>query len=1572
MEISCYHNNSFVVDNIIKESTIKVDALQSKFIHTFFAYVSADNLKELSAEEYVTLALQAFKNFKHNKSGVNINVFNHPHAHNKIVIETHLTDMPFLVDSFENALINLGLQIIQIIHPVINAKRNHAGEVVDLYLKDEHNSKAEFHAESLIHFYVTDHSGKITFEQIKAHLNIIAQNVTNAVADWQLMTNKAYQISTEKFLDQEQVEFIHWLIDHNFTFLGAVEFDKGEIVKNSSMGIGKLNDQQLIMALKDDYNAISNHADNIIITKINYISPVHRNTNLEVMTVRLSEHAQIKFFGLFTTLVYYQSARVIPIIRKKIETVINRSGFHSASYNRKELASLLESYPRDELFQIGEQNLFECSLSLLSLKELPKIKLFLQSSNANNFMSCIVVVPKQQFSDQLCAQIRSLLCNKLKGNFDRDYVNVHDIKLVKYHVNLSHVPNKTSTDLIEDIEGEIHKLASSWTEGLIAGIEKHKLYPNPEFMVSKYKSLFNNSYKELFNCEEAIEDITYLEEVFASKITKFRFKPQENDLYSLKVYNLNEQVTISKILPIIQNFGFEVVDNYTFKGEIADNDHPIWYHHYILKPEIHIGELELIQANFEEALHQIWIKHLRSDLLSSLVITKGINPRHIMMLKAICKYLMQIGTKQTVIYITKVLRSNSEITSKLVKLFEYKFCPITNSVEKYHEYRQEILKDLEQVSNVSEDKVFRQYLNIIDAIWRTNFYQTKLDGTYKNYVSFKINSHAVEDLPLPKVYAENFVYATFMEAIHLRGGKVARGGLRWSDRLDDFRTEVLGLVKAQMTKNSIIVPVGSKGGFVVKGQKVGASRETQLEQGIECYSTFLRGVLDITDNIVDSKIIPPLNVIRHDGDDPYLVVAADKGTATFSDIANSISKEYNFWLADAFASGGSQGYDHKKMGITARGGWVAVERHFEEMGIDIKTQSFTVAGIGGMSGDVFGNGMLLSDNIKLVAAFNHSQIFCDPHPDPKKSYEERKRLFGIPYSSWEDYDKNLISKGGRVFNRDAKSLNLTPEIKELLGINQDSVTPDELIRAILKAPVDLIWNGGIGTYVKSKEELNEQVGDKANDNLRVNGEEFRCKIIGEGGNLGCTQRGRIEYALNGGRINTDAIDNSAGVDCSDHEVNIKIAFNIIQKAGSITIAERNKLLEQMTKEVAALVLEDNKVQTLALSLEQFLGGQLLNQHSVLIDLLEQEGILNRLIEFLPSGHEIEGRKSAEFGLTRPEIAIILAYSKLSLYNKMLASVVPDNERFNNYLLNYFPQMMVKKFESFLLHHPLKREIIATVVINKMINRLGTYFCHLTLDELGVDVKDLTYGYELMRLLTNFEGVWEKLDQLPIKEHMHEAKMQSMNMVRTSIQKICLWLTRNIKTLDNFDEVAKEFETYYGQLTALISNSKLGLHEEYKQTLESMHNLGLDEKLAKQVAALYVTSENLDIIKFASSNNISIHKAAKIFESIDKRLQLGWFKSLAKNIKNLSSYWQRVAQKNLINELDELKNRLAQEIIKIEQHSPKEDSGFDAWLFNNMRAIEIYDQFLNQIHRDHSIELATITVVINRVKFIFDI
>jgi glutamate dehydrogenase len=1517
----------------------------SYFVTKFYAKVPVDDLLTLEPSAAIALAKNAFEFMQERKSDApKIRLFTpdkkqHGYEARHLVLELINDDMPFLVDSLSMELSRRGFTIYTTIHPIINVSRDKNGKISAL---NESGEKKE----SLIHFEISPIPDGTEPDQLIHDLEWILQNVRTAVDDWHKIMEKAKLAADSLNLQGKAVgtdsvdevkDFIEWIVNKNFIFLGYAEYqffdDNGKeifsVIPDSRLGVLKLADEvspRGIEAMPLEQRHLLLAQQLIEITKSNRRSLVHRSVPMDYIGLKKFDKSgnvvgEIRFLGLFTSNVYYQSTESIPLIRRKVARVLERSEFDPASHDGKSLKTILEFLPRDEIFQMTDEDMLETSMGILALEYKPTVRIFARKDVFERFISFMIFVPRERFSTELRRQIQQIIERSYNGISSSFSTQINEAPLARLNVILRTTPNDIPKVSLSAVEEEIAKCAYRWSDLLSDSLAKKYDEKTAEKYAHIYGDAFPQGYINRYDSDAAVADIGKIEQAIASGSLALELfhRKRETDsknaqIFHLKIYNPNEEIALSDILPLLENAGFRVIEEHPFLIKSQDNP-PVWVRDFRLQ---HVGgsdiEFDKVKPLLEEALLKVWRLEMENDRLNALILKAGLNFRQVVLLRAYAKYLRQTGFVHGLMAICQAFAAYPQIVKNIVELFESRFNPAGNGRQAEIDFDSQ----LAQVESAVHDKILRRYIELINATLRTNYFQEN-NGAAKPVLSFKFNSANVPDLPKPVPYAEIFVYSPRVEGIHLRGGKVARGGLRWSDRPDDFRMEVLGLMKAQMVKNSVIVPVGSKGGFVLK--QAPTARDKLQEEGIACYKLYLSGLLDITDNIVAGKIVPPAKTVRHDSDDPYLVVAADKGTASFSDIANSVSAAYGFWLGDAFASGGSVGYDHKKMAITARGAFISVKRHFAEMGVDIDSQTFTATGIGDMAGDVFGNGMLLSNNMRLIAAFNHLHIFIDPTPHEKTSFAERKRLFDLPRSNWTDYDAKLISKGGGVYERSAKSINLSSEAQAALSINKSTITPDELIHAILLAPVDLLWNGGIGTYVKATDETDEQVGDRANNAVRVNGSELRCKIIGEGGNLGCTQKGRIEYARNGGRINTDAIDNSAGVDCSDHEVNIKIAFSSEVASKKLTLEKRDALLASMTDEVASLVLKDNILQTQALSIEQARGVKLIDSQIRLIHQLEKLGLLNRAVEFIPSDKQLAELKTAGKGLTRPVLAVLLSYSKMARYNSLLESNLPDDEYFVSDLKNYFPQAMRKEFASAIEKHPLRREIIATLITNDIVNYAGTTFTFNMAVDLNVSMRDVTAAYIIVRDLFNLPEMWKAIDT----KMDTTAQMDTIFSIQKFVERSIFWLLRNVRLPISISEVIKDFSP------------------AVKDMIGSLEEL----------------TSVFDIITIARGTRKKESEVRVVYAEIGDKLHLDWLRFCAQNI-NMDTYFDRLAAQAILGDFYDEQRRLAISVIE----SGK--SLYD-WQKDRQEALARFDNFIGEIKSGEIINLSKLMVALNHLR-----
>jgi glutamate dehydrogenase len=1598
-------NNKKLIAKILNAGT--AGETLKDFITKLYLDRSEQSLSFYAPEQLFKVAKSLFNFVAERNTKSVVRVFNpiqkeHGYTSERTIVETNLADSPFILDSITSYLYDSGYAIHEVLHPIILVERDAKGKIKNISDKGA--------AESIIHIEITHISTPLEIKKIEKGLESVLEHVQYAVGDWKAMEAKAIAVAdrlaklkeskksaAEKAELAEAIEFVNWAKTKNFIFLGYRDYNfeknkKIAVNKKTELGIFKSatykNHDEQIQHVPINSDFILKDAQLVEITKSSRRSSVHRHAQMDYIGIKKYDDkgniiGEERFIGLFTSSVYYQQAVSIPIIRQKIASVMKRAGFRASSHNEKALAAVLESHPRDELLQSTAEELFRIGVGIVSLSERPQTKIFIRRDRFLRFFSCIIYIPREFFTTHMRENIQAILEEEIGGKVMDYFTQVTDSPLARVNVLIKTIADGEASDYLlssntqkkmfaideAKLEKRIVEKTNSWLNSLNEKLQAKFGEVKGEELYRDYFKSFPEAYKDLYHPGGATLDVAKMEEVYRSKdraldFDLFHLEKDSEESFQLKLFRLDEKITLSEILPIIENFGFQAVDEITFKISPKNRKQNIWLHHFKLKLTKAGGDvkIELVKQNFEEAILLIWKKKIENDTLNQLAITANISHRDIEFIRAYCKYLIQIRFPYSYSFITNVVAKNDGITNLFVKLLYGLFSPtLKGSREKEIEsITKQIKAELQKVSNVLEDRVLNQLFNTILATLRTNFFQNK------PYISFKLASAQIPNLPLPHPHAEIFVYSNEVEGTHLRFGKVARGGLRWSDRHEDFRTEVLGLVKAQQVKNSVIVPVGSKGGFVVK--RPVADRNAYFEQGKECYKIFLSGMLDITDNIINGKVVHPANVVIRDEQDPYLVVAADKGTATFSDIANGVAAQYNFWLDDAFASGGSVGYDHKKMAITARGAWVSVRRHFAEMGRDPNTQEFTCVGIGDMAGDVFGNGLLLSDKYLLVGAFNHMHIFIDPTPDAAKSFKERERMFNLPRSSWLDYNSKLISKGGGIFERAAKSITVTPEMAKLFEISTKEITPDDLIKKMLTSPVDLIWNGGIGTYVKSETESNDQVGDKSNDNLRVNGADLRCKVIGEGGNLGFTQLGRIEYAKKGGRINTDAIDNSAGVDCSDHEVNIKIALRDAVTSKKITIAQRNKVLEQMQDETARLVLRDNELQTLAITIAENQKHIIIEDNIRLMEYLEQQGRLNRAIEFLPTNENLHSRILAKQGLTRPELAVLLAYSKLYVFDDLIHSKLPDDPYLAEDLFLYFPTKMRSEFKKQIENHQLRREIITTFVANSIVNRVGTTFFNRMKQETGMKGCDVARAYTVVRDAFNLRDLWEAIEKLGTTVSV-ETSMKLYSEVNNLVEKACGWFLRNSpQPLDTSGLVA----IYKPAVKELSSHLDKIINKQVRETrdkkLEKYIASNVPATLAKQIANLEALASACDIVSVSQKTKLPLKIVGEVYFEIGMRLNIGWLRNEARGLIS-DNHWDNLALRSLIDAFYDQQMRLTSNILKHGCKNGVCDDAIDGWLKANHKTVSRFDNFVAELKKQDKIIQSMLTISVQKVASI---
>ncbi|MFC0530042.1 NAD-glutamate dehydrogenase [Phytohabitans kaempferiae] len=1428
------------------------------------------------------------------------------------VIEIVTDDMPFLVDSVTSLLTAHHLDVHLLVHPLIVVRREPLGKLAEVAAEVEADDAIDGDiVESWMHIEVDPVRDAVARDQLRRELQRVLTDVREAVEDWPKMRRQAVAIAEELAGARhtpdrppvpekditDSVELLRWLADDHFTFLGyreyhLVEGEGGEKLLEAVLGtgLGILRQDQtsprVISSMTPEAYEKVLEKRLLIITKANSRATVHRSAYLDYIGIKMFDAAgevvgERRFLGLFSTAAYRTSVRDLPVVRRKVAEVLDRSGLSPRSHSGKDLLQILETYPRDELFQIKTDDLYQAVIGVLRMAGRRQLRLFLRRDGYGRFISCLIYLPRDRFTTQNRLKMQEILLRELNG-VGVDYTTrVTESTLARIHFIVRTEPGNPPGEVDPDILAE--QLADAtrlWEDDFRLVLERKLGDEQAKRLYHRYADAFPEGYKDEHAPFEAVKDLAKLElldEPGQLEMHLFR-KDRDRNNVRFKIYRYGEPMVLSAVLPVLHSLGVRAVDERPY--ELRRPDAAVFLYDFGLQlPEVH-RDLDEVRAHVENAFAAAWRGEAEVDGFNELVLRAGLTWRQVVVLRAYAKYLRQAGTVFSQRYMETTFIENPGIAALLVRLFETRFAPRPalgdeERAERSGELIDEIGKQLDAVESLDQDRILRSYLTLIQATLRTSFFQRGGDARPKSYIAFKLDPQAIPDLPAPRPKFEIFVYSPRFEGVHLRYGPVARGGLRWSDRREDFRTEVLGLVKAQTVKNAVIVPVGAKGGFVLKTQPGGSARSelvgpavassanSEREEAVECYKLFINALLDVTDNIVGGKVTPPRDVVRHDPDDTYLVVAADKGTATFSDTANEISVRRGFWLGDAFASGGSAGYDHKKMGITARGAWESVKRHFRGLGVDTQSQAFTVAGVGDMSGDVFGNGMLLSRHIRLVAAFDHRHIFVDPTPDAERSYVERQRLFDLPRSSWSDYDTGLISEGGGVFPRTMKSIPISPQMRDALGLDEgvEALSPLDLMRSILLAPVDLLWNGGIGTYVKAASESNVDVGDKANDAIRVNGGELRAKVVGEGGNLGMTQRGRVEFALRGGHIYTDFIDNSAGVDCSDHEVNIKILLGGAIVDGEMTTPERDALLAEMTGEVAELVLRDNYDQARALGNARAQAESLLPVHRRMLTELERSGALDRQIEALPADEELEARDG---GLTAPEFAVLLAYVKIVLERELLADPIADEEWAADVLAEYFPTPLRERCSGRMGGHPLRREIVVTQLVNEVVNRGGTSFVYRAVEESGASAADVIRAYVVVRDVFGLRDIWAAAEAL---DNQVPTAAQTMLYLETRrlLDRAVRWLVSSRRSpLDVTGEIERLRPGIVHLMPKLDSLFRGTERETLRANAGGLASQGLPEPLAEQTTRLVYGFGLLDVVEVANGTGHDLDQVAEVY------------------------------------------------------------------------------------------------------------
>jgi len=1615
-------------------SQLSGDALRQAQVFTreFMQRIPADEVAQRTSAEWSALVQGSLDFMREREAGAAKVRVSNPMigtGRSRTVIDVVTDDMPFLVDSVGMAIADAGLGIHGVIHPVYRVERDASGRLQGVAPAEADKGKAE----SVMHFEIDRIADTAELERLQQAVGAALDDVRASVVDWQAMrtcmleladslSSKPMPVDAAGVVEAQ--DFLRWAANDNFTFLGCREY---AVVKSGGdevlqavegSGLGILHGSERSLAPRSLRTLVakelpqSGSMDAIILTKTNARSHVHRPGYMDYIGVLGFDKNGVpvveqRFLGLFTTNAYMARPQDVPLVRRKVETVMQRSGLRRESHSGKALRHVLELLPRDELLQASEDELFTAATGILALGERPRTRVFVRRDKYGRFYSCLVFLPRDRFNTEVRERIEALLKEALRGERIDSSIQLGESPLAQLHLVIRPKPGDLVEYDVAVLEAQVGKIVRNWHDELRdALIAVHG--EGDGLALARHARALSPAYIEAATPRVAAQDLALAVSLRDASDIKLSLAPslRQADVLQFKVFRQGGAIALSEVIPLLENMGLRVLTEQLNEIKLADAS--VYVQDIAVQAAARCAfDIEQVGDAFERAFASIWRGDAENDAFNKLILGARLDWRQVSVLRGYCKYLLQTGVTFSQSYMEETLNRYPAIAGLLVELFEAGFDPARESgdtaakqeaaarlggelsalipadVQKKLPARfvddlvdarmaprtQQIVALigatkalLEHVSSLDEDRILRAYLGVIGATLRTNYFQRR-DGLPRQYVSFKFDSSKVPDLPKPRPYREIFVYGPRVEGVHLRFGPVARGGLRWSDRREDFRTEVLGLVKAQMVKNTVIVPVGSKGGFFVKHPPVGGDRDAVLAEGIACYKMFINGLLDITDNLVEGKVVHPNDVVRHDADDPYLVVAADKGTATFSDIANGVSAEHGYWLGDAFASGGSVGYDHKKMGITAKGGWESVKRHFRAMNRDSQGADFTCVGIGDMSGDVFGNGMLLSKHIRLLAAFDHRHIFLDPNPDSAKSFVERERMFALPRSSWEDYDKSLISAGGGVFARNAKTIPLSPEICRVLGIADGTaqLTPTELMSAILKAPVDLLWNGGIGTYVKSEAETNADVGDRANNALRINGRDLRCKVVGEGGNLGFSQKGRIEAAQHGVLLNTDFIDNSAGVDTSDHEVNIKILLNDAVQRGELSVDQRNVQLAAMTDEVERLVLSDNYRQNQAITVMEHMSAHRLGSNAHFIRTLEAEGLLDRQIEFLPSDAELSERKARRQGLTRPELAVLLSYSKIKLFQQLLDSDVPEDPHLSKELVRYFPEPLREQYAPHMQRHRLKREIIATVVTNSMVNRMDATFVLRMQEDTGQPPAAIAKAYSAVREIVDARSVWAGIEALDGKIG-ESVQIDALLKLWDLLRNLTRWLLNQRGSNLDIAGIVERYAPGVAQLSAalpgvLTANSRA----DYDVDVEKWQGLDVPEELAHRLAKIAELGAAFDVVEIALESGQKVERVASMFYELGQALDID---GLRRQIENLpvESRWHAQARGSLRDELASQHRALTRQILGAA--APSEPHPVARWLERDDPTLKFTLGLLEEI-RSQTVDYPIASVALRR-------
>ncbi|MFI5588097.1 NAD-glutamate dehydrogenase [Amycolatopsis sp. NPDC051758] len=1554
-------------------------------------------------------------------------------AREATVVQVVTDDMPYLVDSIAAEFARDGVQVQRIVHPIVVVTRDLTGELQDVHPDaDPGEPPANSAAESWMYIEIDFVTDPNRARELDNRLSSVLGDVREVVEDAEKMAQTACQLAEELETNPPQLpqaevaegaRLLRWLADGHFTFLG---YRRYELVDNPhpdaddpalravlASGLGVLRQDSLAargLTAGPDTAASALAPSLLVLTQASAPSTVHRPVYPYYVGVKTFDAdgtvtGEHRFLGMFTTTALHENVLDIPVVCKRVREVIHRAGFPMESFSGQRMLEVLQNWPRADLFSADTDSLYSTTTGAITLSDRRRLRLFLRRDPYGRFYSCLVYLPQDRYTTRSRLAMQEVLLEELEGTQLEYSARIGETVLAQVHFMVHTDPARRFEPDTQRIQERLNSAVRSWDDRMVeAVLDERRERSDGGVAVGvlgeesateqgqRYASIFPEGYKEDFSAEEALADLRSLDSLTDEgdlALSFYRPLDAEPGERRFKLYLRGEGVTLSKVLPVLQAMGVEVVDERPYELHREDGG-ACWIYDFglrVAQKMLDEGDdhaVEQLRGRFQDAFEAAWRGDAEVDGLNGLVLRAGLTWRQAAVLRAYSRYLRQAGSAFSQDYIQNTLLNHTQVATKLLRLFEARFDPQLGDADREaatEALAGELSAMIDEVTSLDEDRILRRLMAVIRATLRTNYHVTDADGKTRPYLAIKLDPAGVPDLPEPRPRFEIFVYSPRVEGVHLRFGEVARGGLRWSDRREDFRTEILGLVKAQAVKNAVIVPVGAKGGFVVKmppAQTGDASidRDAQLNEGIACYRMFISGLLDLTDNRIEGKTVPAPGVVRHDADDSYLVVAADKGTAKFSDIANEMSAQYGFWLGDAFASGGSVGYDHKAMGITAKGAWESVKRHFRELGKDTQTEDFTVVGIGDMMGDVFGNGMLLSEHIRLVAAFNHMHVFLDPNPDAASTFAERRRLFDLPRSSWDDYDRSLISEGGGIYPRSAKSIPISPQVHAALGLDEGvtALAPMDLIQAILLAPVELLWNGGIGTYVKAEPETHAAAGDKANDAIRVDGKQLRVKVFGEGGNLGLTQLGRIEFARNGGKINTDALDNSAGVDCSDHEVNIKILLDHLVQTGKLEEAQRNELLVEMTDEVGALVLADNYRQNAVLGVSRAHAAPMLSVHARQVQALVSAGAFDRKLEALPSNSEFRELEKAGKGLTSPELATLLAHVKLDLKDQLLASELPDSKVFADRLPEYFPKPLRERFAPAIGEHPLKRQIITTLVANEVVDGGGISFVYRLMEEMNATATDAVRAYAVVTRVFDLPSLWAEIDALDNVVHTDVADEMVLE-TRRLLDRAARWfLTNRPQPLALLSEINR-FGRVLGELVPKIGDLLRGREAESVQThADELIAANVPPGLARRVSLLLHTFGLLDVTEVAelAEQQIGVDaphsppETAELYYALSDHLDVDKMLTEISKLER-GNRWHALARLSLRDDVYGSLRAITLDALKHSDPGSSGDAKIAQWEKTNASRLQRARVALDEIHKSGRLDLATLSVAARQIR-----